>query len=114
MSRITYSNEQVHRSSTDSVIEFDVHVGAHIAWESIRVAKLPDGTIGANPRDIQISARGEGPVVIPAEIMPLVLEEIDRLMSGDDAAPFEPISAAVHVASDADLFTGAIATGARR
>lgn len=111
MSRFTYSTPVVHRSKTDSVIEFDIHSteGAGTSWEALRVGVVDERWRGVNAGDIVISARGEGQVVLPREVMPVVLAEIDRLMSGDDVAPFEPISASRHVAEAAPI-TGLVPT----
>ena len=113
--KITYSNPIVHRSKTDSVIEFDLRVasGKAIGWESLRIGLTDASYRAANPGDIVISARGDGPIVVPREIMPSVLAEIDRLMSGDDQAPFEPVSASAHVvAAEPAPITGVVPTGA--
>lgn len=115
MSQITYSTPTVHRSQTDSVIEFDAHSasGVGAGWESLRVGLTGSADRGANVGDIVLSARGDGPIVVPREIMPTVLAEIDRLMSGNDQAPFEPVSASAHVvAAEPAPITGIVPAAA--
>src|SRR5690606_30156775 len=96
---ITYTPPVVHRSKSDSIIEYDLldENGVARGWESLRVGLAAGRDRGTNPGDLVLSARGEGPIVVPAEVMPVWLAEIDRLMSGDDTAPFEPVSASAHV-----------------
>lgn len=115
MSRLTYSTPIVYRSKTDSIIEFDVHYdpASETAWEVLRVGLTDEKSLGTNPGDVMISSRGEGPVVVPREILPTVLAEIDRLMSGDDTVPFEPVSASAHVvAAEPAPITGVVPTAA--
>jgi hypothetical protein len=92
----TYSEPTVTRSVAESVIEFDIHAARHPAWESFLIRREDDG-------QITIDCRGEGPVRIPAQILPLVLAEIDRVVSGDaemPLAPFAPLAAVEHVTLD--------------
>ena len=108
-----YSALQTHRSSTDSIIEFDVHIGRQTAWESIRVSREDGTAVATCPGDITISDRGDGWISIAAEILPHVLAEIDRLVSHDPAAPFEPVSATAHVAAaEPAPITGVVPAGA--
>ena len=90
-SQVTYSEPTITRSSSEAVIEFDYGIGDIIAWESIRIWRRDEG-------QIELSARSDGPVTIPAPILPAVLAEIDRLVTADDPAPFEPVAAIHHVA----------------
>lgn len=93
--QVTYSEPTVTRTAAESRIEFDVADGAWTGWDLISIARDAEG-------DISIDGRGEGAVQIPAQFLPLVLAEIDRIVAGDgDAplAPFAPVAAVQHVAS---------------
>ena len=90
----SYSEPTVTRTATESTIEFDVIRPTWTGWELIRITR---DEVGA----IHIDSRGEGPVDIPAQILPVVLAEIDRVVTADGETPltaFTPVAASVHVA----------------
>lgn len=95
--QVTYSDPTVTRTATASTIEFDVITPTWTGWELIRITR--DETGG-----VSIDSRGEGPVDIPAQILPVVLAEIDRIVAADGETPlaaFTPVAASLHVASGA-------------
>lgn len=94
--QITYSEPTITRTATESTLVFDVTIGGWIGWESIRIEASDDG-------GVEISDRGDGPVRIPAQFLPLVLAEIDRIVAADGdlpLAPFAPLAAVQHVAGE--------------
>lgn len=94
INQATYSDPTVTRTSTESTIEFDVIRPTWTGWESIRITRDEDG-------GVSIDSRGEGPVDIPAQILPVVLAEIDRVVTADGDTPlaaFTPVAASLHIA----------------
>ena len=99
----TYSEPVVRRAVGSAVVEFDIISGNWRAYESIAIDRI-DGALRIGGR-----ASDFGDLTIPAPILPVVLAEIERVMSGEPDAPFEPLSAAV-VAADRAPFTGVVPT----
>lgn len=89
--QVTYSDPTITRSATTAVITFDIHSGDHVAWQSFVIARQEDGTVN-------FATRFDGPVSIPAPILPVLLAELDRLAAADEPTPFEPVAAIRHVA----------------
>ena len=101
----TYSEPNVARAVGSAMIDYDVIAGGWRSFESIAIDRVGDA--------LRISGRTSelGELTIPAPILPTVLAEIDRIMSGDDQAPFEPISARAHVvAAEPAPITGVVPT----
>lgn len=90
--QVTYTDPKITRNSVEALIQFDIITPTYRAWESIRIERREDGSI-------QIDGRDDGPLSIPAPVLPVVLAEIDRLVTRDDEPPAPVI--AIDVAQQA-------------